>query len=331
MMIKILLVGLGFMGSNHLKNLQILEAEGKVQVVALVDQDAERLKNPSLPTYTDLTQAFLETKPDIVCIATSTKSHYQILKTLAELSSSTAILVEKPLTATSAQAEEIIPSLKNRVVSCGYLFRESPAVEEAIEYLRGHPISKIQTIWQKNRMEKGPPRPSEGVHIDEATHPIDLVMSDILPRLGYTEKVVLEKWSSKRESEVGISIVDRKMQEALYADEPSKLDPVAEVEALLRVGTIPIVTFSSFAKGPQRREIQITCTDGVRLVVRFDEKGKDWLETPIGVKSYPAGMKLLDEWRTFLHTYETGEKSPKSATLEDMLVDIQFTEKLAEH
>jgi predicted dehydrogenase len=325
-----MIVGLGFMGSNHLNNLKALEAEGKVHIVALVDSDADRLKNRDIYTNTNLQNAIQDIHPDIVCICTNTKTHFSLIDEVLELAPDAALFVEKPLAANSSEAEQLLPRLQHTVVNCGYLFRESPAVEAAIRYIKEHSLvlEKIDTVWQKNRMEKGPARPSAGVHIDEATHPIDLVLA-MLRELGYkTDDATIEEATNRRESEVGIAIVDRAMQNALYADEPDKLDPIAEVTYRLRAAGIPIEGFSSFAKGPQKREIALTCTEGTMVRLRFDSGNADHLEIGSTVLTFPAPNKLLSEWRTFLQYVETGENSWKVPTVQDMLFDIRITEAL---
>ena len=131
------------------------------------------------------------------------------------------ILVEKPLVANSREGE-IIQKLyaeHKGCISSGYLFRQSPIISAGITYFNEYALTvkRILTVWQKNRMQKGPPRPSEGVHIDEATHPIDLIVNCILPQLGIREEsVTILRASCKRQSEVG-QIVDQKKQEELYA------------------------------------------------------------------------------------------------------------------
>lgn len=332
--VSVMIVGLGFMGMNHLGNLKTLESEGLVQIVSVVDCDTRRLESIDVPGYAEIEEALAHTDPDIAVICTNTKTHLAVLKQLTEHSPQMAIFIEKPLAPSSAEAEEAIKMLEGRKVTCGYLFRESPAAQAAIDHVKQCQLTveRVRTVWQKNRMEKGPPRPSEGVHIDEATHPIDLIVNGILPQLGYpVGDITIESVSAKRESQVGIPIVDRKMQESLYANDPDKLDPVAEVEYCLRVGEIPIEGFSSFAKGPQIREITLECSQQVTLTMRFDHQGGDELEIATsGVKnilSFPAPNKLLAEWRTFLNP--TDKNSWKISQLQDMLLDVQLTEALA--
>ena len=282
--------------------------------------------------------------PDIIAICANTKIHAVLLEQVNAMSKkygkAANILVEKPLVANSKEGA-VIKKLYSEHIGClssGYLFRQSPIVSAGINYLNEHSlaIKSIRTVWQKDRLQKGPPRPSEGVHIDEATHPLDLIVNCILPQVGVqADGVTILRSSCKKQSEVG-QIVDQNKQEELYADDPSKLDPVAEVEYEIDVAGIRVIGLSSFVRAPQRREITIECNDGTTLCFEFDLSAGDCLSKIEENKERVCLCeqkvdKLMLEWESFLNYCATGEKSYRIQTLPDMLFDVRLTEALGQN
>jgi predicted dehydrogenase len=334
---EVMIVGHGFMGANHRNKIEALE---HTRLAGIVDTDPSR-EVKGVPFYHSVEEGFKSLNPDIIVISSNSKTHFDVLSRICKLSTSVGkfphILMEKPLVANGKQAVEAKQLLEKYPgkMSGGYLFRQSPIVADAVEYMKkeGCTIQKVTTLWQKDRVLKGPVRPSEGVHIDEATHPADLIINCILPQMGIdADSVTILDSSYKRQSVVG-PIVDQKKQEELYKDEPEKLDPVAEVSYSLDVGGIPVSGFSSFKKGPQRREIEITLSDQSTLFLEFDVAGYDRLYRLEGMKgktliSEHKCDKLMLEWEAFLEYCETGKKSFRTQTLTDMVFDVHLTEGL---
>lgn len=335
---SVLIVGNGFMGVNHLKNLEMLQEENLVRVAGIVDSDSNRLKNLSYLTFTDLHEACQKLDPDIVVVASNTKTHFDVIQTIlnsCKKEKLPALFIEKPLVETSEQARELIQILENEgypkhhPIICGYLFRFSPIVEEAIRYVKHHnlTIEGIEVRWQKQRV---PTRPSAGVHMDEATHPIDLILNFLLPELGIAAKPVSlsclsRKWDA--------SIIDKKQQQSLYADQPEKLLPLAEVEFEMNIANLTIHSLSSFMRPPQIREVALNCSRDTKIVLSYDKDQTDQLMISKGnntliTKIIERPNKLLTEWRAFIDYYQTGNTSAVIPTLQDMLEDIRITEML---
>jgi predicted dehydrogenase len=341
---KVSIIGHGYMGDNHRRKVEALETHGKARLVCVVDRDSARLTNLNVPTYLSLEEAYEKTLPDIVAICTNTKTHATLLERTHALSERfknlTHVLVEKPLAANSKEGKAVqeLYSEHRGCLSSGYLFRQSPIISVGIGDLKRNAleVTSIHAIWQKDRVQKGPPRPSEGVHIDEATHPIDLVVNCILPQLGIqVDGVTILRSSCKRQSEVG-QIVDQEKQQELYADDPSKLDPVAEVEYELNVGGVPFTGLASFVRTPQRRELTLKCNDGTTFFFEFDTLNGDRLSktSSSGERACLCEQKtdkLMLEWEAFLNYCTTGEKSYRIQTPSDMLFDICLTEALGQN
>ena len=181
---KVLLVGCGQMGRNHLSALQLLQTEGRVGSLVAVDTDSSRLVSLSenVKKYGSLETALAIEKPELVVLATNTVVHGPNIKTILEYISkggnSPSLFVEKPFVESSAEVRELQSQLEyvgygaSVPLAFAYLIRFSAAVDEAISSLRDAPVGlrDVEITWQKKRK---PDRPSAGIHIDETTHGID--------------------------------------------------------------------------------------------------------------------------------------------------------------
>ena len=107
-MVHIGLIGCGYWGPNLLRNFAKVR---ECQVVAAADLDAGKLEDlkrlyPALRTTTSAQQLLEATELDAVVIATPISTHYQLAK--EALCHGKHVLIEKPMTDTVAQAEELI-------------------------------------------------------------------------------------------------------------------------------------------------------------------------------------------------------------------------------
>ncbi len=342
--LKVLIVGFGFMGENHFNNLKEIEKDGIVSIAGVIDNDSSRLSNKKLESIADrcfenIERAYASNNSyDIVVVVTNTTTHHAIIGELfkcclKENKPFPALFVEKPLVETTQQAETIIQSLQSKgfgktvPFTCGYLFRESPALDEAIKYFKDKSLNilKVRTIWQKLRDTK---RPSAGVHIDEATHPIDVLVNYLFPVLGLPNQKVSLKVLKREYSK---TIVNEALQAKFYGPEHI---PLATVDYTLTVGDISIEGHSSFKEAPQRREIWLECDKNTLIKIAFDDNKADSFTAYISGKEADSRLfkepnKLLLEWQTFLNSQKSSAvNSPKIPSLHDTFVDIKITEAL---
>jgi predicted dehydrogenase len=329
---SVLVIGHGFMGANHVKNLEILQDQKLVKIVGIVDIDEKKLTQLPYPSFQDSFEACQALSPDIVVIATNTNAHYETLQSVLEATQEKlpALFIEKPLVETSAQMKRLSAELKDypAPITCGYLFRYSPIIDKAICYIKLHhlKIEHIQVRWQKKRV---PTRPSAGVHIDEATHPVDLILNRLFPALGIPSEPLLLTCLSRKYDD---SIVDQSLQKSFY---PEKVVPLAEVAFEMRTPEVAISVLSSFLQPPQIREIVLHCSSNAEIKLNFDKDQTDQLS--ITSSFHPPILdvalkpnKLLIEWQAFLDYYQTRKSSDVHPTLQDMAKDIQITEMLDE-
>lgn len=167
-------VGVGYLGRFHAQKYKALETAGLTKLVAVCDSSTARAeeigKELGVPSLTDYRQ--LIGKVDAVSIAADTSVHYEVAKFFLE--SGVHVLVEKPIAATSAQAEELVKISEGRdlVLQVGHIERFSPPFKSVFTYAT-HPLS-----LEFQRMAPFGPRSNSRVDvvIDLMIHDLDLAL-----------------------------------------------------------------------------------------------------------------------------------------------------------
>lgn len=137
--LRLAVVGVGYLGKFHaqkMRSLELGEFQGRVELVALCDASLDRANEvaQSLPVGRSSTicvssPAELVGKVDAVTVASVTSTHGEIASLL--LSAGIHCNVEKPITAESQEAEELIRIAREKglVLSVGHSERFQPAYE----------------------------------------------------------------------------------------------------------------------------------------------------------------------------------------------------------
>ena len=170
--------GTGSFGRNHLRVLRELEAAGEgVALVAAVEPNPERAEETSrqytIPVFAsveDLLRADL--KLDAATVAVPTIHHHEVAAAL--LDAGLDLLVEKPLAASLAEADDLIlrAEKQGRIVQPGHLERFNPAVL-AIE-----PHLKRPMFFEAHRLSVFTPRALDvDVVMDLMIHDLDVVLT----------------------------------------------------------------------------------------------------------------------------------------------------------
>ncbi len=120
-------IGVGYLGRYHAEKYAVIP---EVELIGLVDADKDRatLLAGKLKTQASVDPAFLIGKVDAVSIVTPTILHHRIAKQFLE--QGIHVLLEKPITETIEQADELIDlaARKNLVLQVGHIERFNPAV-----------------------------------------------------------------------------------------------------------------------------------------------------------------------------------------------------------
>ena len=128
--VRVALVGCGYWGPNLARNFhEMADAE----LVACCDLDSRalnkmRLLYPTARVTNDFESICEDSHVDAVAIATPARTHYMLAR--AALESGKHVLVEKPLTLSSQEAQELIilAQRRQRVLMVGHVFQYNPAV-----------------------------------------------------------------------------------------------------------------------------------------------------------------------------------------------------------
>jgi UDP-N-acetylglucosamine 3-dehydrogenase len=183
-MIKVGVVGLGFMGSAHARVYNQLE---ECELVAICDSNGEKkrlAKKYNCKFFSDIKDFFRENL-DAVSICTPTSTHKEAVTDALEHGKH--VLVEKPLANNLMNGREMVKKADkiDRLLAIGYIERFNPAVSKLKEIIDFSQIYSTVSI----RFGPFPPRIKDiGVFLDLASHEIDLLnyLIKIQPEVLYT-------------------------------------------------------------------------------------------------------------------------------------------------
>jgi predicted dehydrogenase len=175
-MIRFGVIGYGYWGPNVVRNLRGLE---ETKVVAICDKSEAavgraRQAYPDLRVTTDCTE--LLTAPDIDAIAVITPvwTHFDLARTA--LRNGKHVFVEKPFTATSAQAEELIElaERQNLQIMVDHTFLFTGAVRKIKQLVDDNVLGKLY-YYDSTRVNLGLFQHDVNVLWDLAPHDLSIV------------------------------------------------------------------------------------------------------------------------------------------------------------
>lgn len=168
-------IGWGYWGPKIARNLESL-SHATVSMVA--DSDVHRLASLSSQSRTQITtqaEDIFRSDVDGVVIATPVRMHYHLAK--EALLHGKHVLVEKPLTANVAEAEELaeLAQKQQRILMVGHTFEYSPAVNELRKLVQNGDLGKIYCV-EAERLNLGLFRNDINVIWDLAPHDISILL-----------------------------------------------------------------------------------------------------------------------------------------------------------
>jgi len=192
-MIRVGVIGCGYWGPNLVRAFN--ECNGAV-VTAVCDLDKRcvdriRSRQPTIKGYHDASQLLTQGDVDLVVIATPVGSHFALAR--EAIACAKHVLVEKPLTQTAAEAEELIDLSERQgvLLAVDHTFLFTPAVEKMKELIDAGGLGRINFI-DSVRINLGLIRQEISVIWDLAPH--DLSIIDYL--LGRTPQRVIATGAS---------------------------------------------------------------------------------------------------------------------------------------
>lgn len=176
--ISVAVVGVGVFGRNHARVYQELEQQGEpVRLVGVVDTNLDRAdavaREFGCRAFGSIEQ-MLTTHSEIraASVAAPTVHHLDVARTLLECG--VDVLIEKPLGASLAEADELIKlaTTYKRIAQTGHLERFNPAVRATI------PLLTQPMFFEVHRLSVFTPRSLDvDVVLDLMIHDLDIVLS----------------------------------------------------------------------------------------------------------------------------------------------------------
>ncbi len=176
-------VGLGYWGPNLARN---FAASPDFDLIALCDADPERLDKvgaiyPAARRFADLASLLAHRVPDLVAIVTPVATHHALAGQALEAGAH--VLVEKPLTSTSAEAEDLLRRAveTRRRVFVDHTFLFTGAVQEIARQIASGALGDLLYV-DSVRIALGLFQPDVDVIWDLAPHDL-AILNHVLGRL----------------------------------------------------------------------------------------------------------------------------------------------------
>jgi predicted dehydrogenase len=176
--LRVAVAGCGAFGRNHLRVYHELEAANAgVELVAALEPDSARAAEAEtqygIPVFASVEELLnADLKLDAASVAVPTIHHHAVASAL--LKAGLDLLVEKPLAASLAEADELIATAekKNRILQPGHLERFNPAILAAEQRL----IRPM--FFEAHRLSVFTPRSLDvDVVLDLMIHDLDIVLT----------------------------------------------------------------------------------------------------------------------------------------------------------
>lgn len=174
--IRAAVIGVGVFGRNHARVLSELQKAGQAELVAVCDANPERAAEIAMEfrcqAFTSIDQLLTKTKLDAAVVSVPTVHHLATARALME--AGIDVLIEKPVAASLAEADELIriAHQRKRVAMVGHLERFNPAVRAAL------PLLTQPMFYEVHRLSIFTPRALDvDVVLDLMIHDLDIVLS----------------------------------------------------------------------------------------------------------------------------------------------------------
>jgi predicted dehydrogenase len=170
-------IGVGAFGRNHARVYRQLQQAGAVRLVGVVDPDTPRAdaiaREFDCKAFGSVEQ-MLTTHSEVqaASVAVPTVLHLEVARDLMQ--SGVDVLIEKPLAATLAEADELlrVATEHKRIAQVGHLERFNPAVRATLPLIN-HPM-----FFEVHRLSEFSPRALDvDVVLDLMIHDLDVVLT----------------------------------------------------------------------------------------------------------------------------------------------------------
>ncbi len=147
--VNIGVIGFGYWGPNLVRNLHTL-GESAVRCIADLAEGrrkhAVELYNGAIEVTEDYRRLLHDAAIDAIVVASPVRTHFPLAKEALEADKH--VFVEKPLTASVAEAEELVTlaAERGRVLMVGHVFEYNPAVNKLKELVHSGELGKVMYL-----------------------------------------------------------------------------------------------------------------------------------------------------------------------------------------
>jgi predicted dehydrogenase len=163
-------IGVGHLGQHHAR---LYASLPEAQLIGVMDQLVERAQTVAERHGVRIFRTAEELLPhvDVVSVAVPTSGHYAVAK--ACLQAGKHVLIEKPIAATPAEAQELVQLAKQRgcCVQVGHSERFNPVMALMRPYI-GQPV-----FIECHRLSSFSEQDGRGYRVDLMIHDLDLIVS----------------------------------------------------------------------------------------------------------------------------------------------------------
>jgi predicted dehydrogenase len=294
------LVGLGYWGPNHMR---VLQESDQAELRWICDVDPSRVEKLSQRTQatatTELDGVLSDPRTDAVILATPISTHFELARRCLEAGKH--VLVEKPLTGSTDQADELIELAEQRglAMMCAHTFLFSPPVRAIRELIARGALGEIHFISSS--------RVNLGLHQRDVS-----VLWDLAPH----DFSILLDWLGQMPDSV--SAIGR---DSIVQGTPD----VAFVNLAFADGPLVNVELSWLAPSKLRRTVIV---GSEKMVVYEDGSGE-----PLRVFDHGVDYRDPETFGEFQLSYRTGDiVSPRLNTEEPLAIQLRaFIDAMREH
>lgn len=169
--LNVAIIGCGYWGHNLIRNFSQIDLTNLIYICDIDEKKMESIKKtyPSVRTTTDYKEILSDPVIDAVIIAVPVAKHFLIAK--EALLHNKHILVEKPMTASIKEAEELIEIAKEKksVLMVDHTFEYAQAINKMKEIIESNELGDIYYI-RADWLNLGLLQPDVNVIWDLATH-----------------------------------------------------------------------------------------------------------------------------------------------------------------
>ena len=287
--VNVSIIGCGYWGPNLIRNFSQIDLSEVYYVCDIDETKLATIKKtyPTVKTTTDYLEILKDPKVDAVVIALPVFKHYQIAKDA--LLNNKHVLIEKPMTASSEEAKELInlAQERDRVLMVDHTFEYAEAINKIKEIISSGELGDLYYI-RAEWLNLGLLQPDINVIWDLATHIISII--------NYTTNLKARTVNANAEGYIRKDIPEISQIHIKFQD---------NISAYLTVGWLE-----------PKKTRKITIVGSKKLLVY------DLTEVEEPIKIYDKGIDLIDcieDTRQFKVNYKYGDiSSPNIKNIEPL-------------